>query len=122
MIKQIDLKYEEIKNKRESHTIQKDREQYNISKFILQLQNSYNNMSTALQYADYCLKHDYRYNSKEENIKPNVTIQVVQKDGLKEEQNNYNILSMIMKEQEQKIIALQKENQALRKRIAELTR
>ena len=71
---------------------------------ILKPQQSYNRALIALKYADYCLKHDYRYNSKE-GINQNVTFQI----------NLEHLLEV-----EQEIIILKKENQALRKKIAEL--
>lgn len=71
---------------------------------LLQSQQSYNRALIALQYADYCLTHDYRYNSKE-GINQNATFQI-------------NLEHLL--EEEQEIITLKKENQALRKKIAEL--
>ncbi len=144
VIRKIELEDEEIKNNIRRNVIQQEREKtaakqqywneiaaYNKIqrqwtndgyKIILKCKKSYNNALIALYYADYCLENDYRYNAKEKNIKPDVTIQVDLKNKPQEEQNDYKVLTIIMKEQEQKIIALQKENQALRKRIAELTR
>ena len=141
IIKEIELKEKEIRNNIRSNIRQKVREKtiakqqhwneiaaYNKVqkqwtndgyKVILESKKSYNKALIALEYADYCLKHDYRYNSKEED-KKNVIPQVALKDGSKEEQNDDKVLSMRMKEQEQKIIALEKENQALRERITEL--
>lgn len=71
---------------------------------LLQSQQSYNRGLIALLYANYCLTLDYRYNFKE-GINQNETLQI-----------NLEYLS----EQEQEIITLKKENQALRERIAEL--
>jgi hypothetical protein len=71
---------------------------------LLQSQQSYNRALIALQYADYCLTHDYRYNSKE-GINQNATFQI-------------NLEHLL--EEEQEIIILKKENQALRKKIAQL--
>lgn len=71
---------------------------------ILQSQQSYNRALIALQYADYCLTHDCRYNFKE-GINQNSTFQ-------------FNLEHLL--EEEQEIIILKKENQALRKKIAQL--
>jgi hypothetical protein len=71
---------------------------------LLQSQQSYNKALIALLYADYCLIHDYRYHSKE-GINQNATRQINLEDLL---------------EEEQEIITLKKENQALRKKKAEL--
>lgn len=106
-VRQINLKYKKIINKKES-AVEEDREQDDN----LKLQKNCHKILTALQYADYCLEYDNRYNSKEENIK-------IRQDRLKQEQDNYNFVSMLMKEQEQKIIALQTENQVLRRKIVE---
>lgn len=83
---------------------------------LVQCKQSYNRALIALKYADYCLKHDNRYNS-EKNINNNITSQADLEAQLIKEQNNDNFLSMKLKEQEQKIIALEKENQSLRERI-----
>lgn len=72
-------------------------------KIILQSRQSYNKALIALQYADYCLKHNYPYNS-EQNTNQNSTFKINLEDRSKEE----------------KIIALKEENQALRARITEL--
>ncbi|MEM8722891.1 MAG: hypothetical protein AAGE84_27010 [Cyanobacteria bacterium P01_G01_bin.39] len=142
IIKEIELEEERIKTSIRNDVIQKEREKtiakqkhwkeiaaYNKSqkqwrddgyKVILQCKNSCEKASIALHYADYCLQYGYRYKSKQENIKSSVAIQIAQEDELKEEQNNHHVLSMIIKEQEQKIIALQTENQALRARITEI--
>ena len=55
-------------------------------------------------------------------MKIEVTPQVDLEERSKKEQNNDNVLFMSLKEQEQKIIDLEKKNQALRERIAELER
>jgi hypothetical protein len=89
MLKEIDLEEEVAKNNIRKNVIQKEREKtiakqrhwneiaaYNKIKkqwtndgykVILQCKKSYNKALVALHYADYCLKHDYRYNLKEEN-------------------------------------------------------
>ena len=61
----------------------------------------YNRLSTVIQYADYCLKHDDRYSYKE-NADRDTNLKIN--------------LDLSMKE----IIALKRENQALRETIAEL--
>jgi len=71
---------------------------------LLQSQQSYNRGLIALEYADYCLTHDYRYNFPAE-INQNTVSQI----GLEN-----------LSKQEQEIIALKKNNYALRERIAEL--
>ena len=70
---------------------------------LIRSQQSYNRMLIALEYADYCITHDYRYNFPE-GINRNTTLKVH--------------LENLSKEKE--IIALKKENKALRERITEL--
>ena len=62
----------------------------------------YNRLSMAIQYADYCLEHDYRYNFKA-IINRNTKIEI-----------NQNL------SKDEQIIALKRENKALRDKIAEL--
>ena len=139
VIQEIELEDEEIKNSIRKAVIQQERKKteakqqhwneiaaYNRVqkqwlddgyKVILQSKKSLNKMLAALHYADYCLKYDYRYNSKREDVKLNLTNQTDLKDESKEQQL-YIILALV-KEQQQKIIALQEENQELRDRIKE---
>ena len=68
---------------------------------LLEFQKSYNRTLIALEYADYCLEHDYRYNFTAETDW-NTALQI-----------NLDLST-------EETIALKKENQALRERIAEL--
>ena len=70
---------------------------------LLKSQKSYNRTLIALEYADYCLEHDYRYNC-EKYIEQNIICSSNRQDLSKE----------------QEIVALKEENKALRKKIAEL--
>ena len=83
------LKEIEVKDKPQKQDINND---FNM---LLKSQQSYNGALIALEYADYCLEHDYRYNFKRG---------VDRQERAKEEQ----------------IIILQRENKALRERIAKL--
>lgn len=137
VIQEIELEDEKIKNSIRKAVIQQEREKteakqqhwneiaaYNRGqkqwlddgyKVILQSKKSLDKMLAALHYADYCLRYDYRYNSQREDVKLNLTNQTNIKDESKEQQ--LNILSALVREQQQKIITLQKENKELRYRI-----
>lgn len=139
VIQEIELEDEEIKNSIRKAVIQQEREKteakqqhwneiaaYNRVqkqwlddgyKVILQSKKSFNKILAALHYADYCLRYDYRYNSQREDVKLNLTNQIDLKNESKEKQ--LDILSALVEEHQQKIIALQEENQELRDRIKE---
>ena len=95
------------KNQKSDEITTKDRSSVqpvdNDFNILLKSQKSYNRTLIALEYADYCLEHDYRYNF-DIGIEQNIIRPIAGKDLLRE----------------QEIVALKEENKALREKIAEL--